>query len=81
MDVNVQMPKSGVPEHDSAQLPHLSGLALIPPSVTELHRPLQNLHPQGVEKCLCVTPCARVSVHEVFVAPELALSCCTLAPL
>lgn len=81
MDVNVQMPKSGVPEHDSAQLPYSSGLAPIPGRAARFHRPLQNLHPQGVEKCLCVTPCARVSVHEVFVAPELALSCCTLAPL
>ena len=81
MDVNAQMPKSGVPEHDSAQPPHPSGLALIHPSFRRLRRPLQNLHPQGVEKCLCITPCARVSVHEVFVAPELALSCCTLAPL
>ena len=81
MDVNAQMPNAGVPEHDNAQLTHVSGLAVIRPSARPFSAPLQNVHPQGVEKCLRVTPCARVSVHEVVVAPELALSRRTLASL
>jgi len=81
MDVNVQLQKSALPEHDSAQLQHPSGLALIPPSTLPHFASLRNLHPQGVEKCLSVTPCARVSVHAGFVVPELALSCRSLASL
>ena len=81
MDVNAQMPNAGLPEHDTAQLPQLSGLAVILPSALSSSATVQSVRPQGVEKCLLVTPCARVSVHEVVVVPELALSRRTLAPL
>jgi hypothetical protein len=81
IDVNPQMSKAALPEHNNAQLPHWPRLALILPSVKPEAASFPNLHPQGVEKCVCVTPYARVSVHDGFVDPELALSCRTLASL
>jgi hypothetical protein len=33
--------------------------------------PCANVHLQGVEKCARVTPCARVCLHDVFVAVRL----------
>lgn len=81
MDVNVQMPKAGMPEHDNAQLPTPLRLASRTASLHPLLTPKNPLRPQGVEMCARVTPCARVSVHAVVVAPELAVSCRTLTPL
>jgi hypothetical protein len=81
MDVNPQVSKSGLPEHNNAQIPDTYRLALIHPSGTSHWMPFANLRPQGVEKCSRVTPCARVSVHDRVVVPELARSCRTLASL
>ena len=81
MDVNVQMPKAGMPEHDNAQLPTPPVLAPRGPSPAPALTRRNPFRPPGVEMCARVTPCARVSVHEVVVVPELAVSCRTLTPL
>ena len=65
MDVNPQMHKAVVPEQHNAQVPHLPRLVLTcaftgrgPKFCTS------TALLQGVEKCLGVTPYARVSVHD-----------------
>lgn len=73
MDVNPQMPIAALPEQNNAQLPSFLPLALIRQDGLPSPAAALNLHPQGVEKCLGVTPCARVCRHDV-VAPGIALS-------
>lgn len=81
MDVNVDLLPSVPVENNSSQLtvrPELipPGPSALPPAPTRNFLVLR-----GVEIAVRVTPCARVSVHEVAYVPDVALSLRTLAPV